>query len=347
MFGTKQLLFFCILFSFALSAPADLPSEYAPREDYGQKLEPTGHAILHGGGRLGPSGWDDFDQYSSLLLEQRPTITVAWLRLKSEPIHEFFASLDAHLLRHADDALIPQIGIMMNDTENPSDHYEHEVAAGKTDAQLHILGHHLNRLERPVFLRIGFAFNGEWNNYDAGQYKNAYNHIRSMLLSEYPALESRIAFVWSFSPAGANERFEEFYPGDGSVDWWALDLFDIFDAKRSVTERFLQAARQHGKPVMIAEATPLGLGASDDAWDKWFLPFFHFIKTNPGIKAVCYINRDWRSYERWMRWGDCRLQQNAPLAVKYYHELTETPWNQNRPTVVSVTSPSLPDTNLR
>ena len=56
------------------------------------------------------------------------------------------------------------------------------------------------------------------------------------------------------------------------------------------------------------------------------MPFFTFIQTQPGIKAVCYINRDWGQYERWARWGDCRLEQNAQMAVRLYRELGHAPW---------------------
>lgn len=325
-----MLLVPCFIFSAACStAQTPQPGQaYASRASYGSQLEPKGNAILHGAGRFGPEGWKDFDAYSELLLDRAPVLSVSWLRLREERLAEFFSALEAHFLTHEHACLIPQIGIMMNDTEEPAAHYEDQVAAGQLDDRIRLLSVHLERLNRPVFLRVGFAFNGEWNNYDPKAYQDAFVHMRQTLVEERPVLKERVAFVWSFAPAGADDAFKKYYPGDEHVDWWALDVFNIFDTKRECTERFLREAHEHRKPVMVAEATPLGIGTANGrmVWEKWFEDFFEFVRANAGIKAVCYLNRDWTEFPRWAAWGDCRLENNAKLSVRYYKELGKEPW---------------------
>ena len=59
---------------------------------------------------------------------------------------------------------------------------------------------------------------------------------------------------------------------------------------------FARYARQRSKPLMIAEATPLGglAGTKEGVhtWESWFRPFFEYIEKND-VRAVCFIPVDW------------------------------------------------------
>ncbi len=83
----------------------------------------------------------------------------------------------------------------------------------------------------------------------------------------------------------------DWYPGDDYVDWFAISYFD---QQHTYMNQFVQLAKKHEKPLMIAEASPwyLSTSKSDAAWKKWFVPFFTFIREN-NVKAVSYINCDW------------------------------------------------------
>ena len=81
---------------------------------------------------------------------------------------------------------------------------------------------------------------------------------------------------------------------------------------------------RHGKPLMIAESTPYGLGTGkgQESWDKWFAPCFGFIDMYH-VKAFCYINWEWESQPMFkgQGWGDCRIQIND-LVKKRWAETT-------------------------
>jgi hypothetical protein len=78
---------------------------------------------------------------------------------------------------------------------------------------------------------------------------------------------------------------------------------------------------------MITESTPYGIGTTNEkSWEEWFVPFFEFIKQNPVIKGVCYIDWDWRDYPQWTNWGDGRLESNPGLTKKYLDEISDPIW---------------------
>jgi hypothetical protein len=115
-----------------------------------------------------------------------------------------------------------------------------------------------------------------------------------------------------------------------------------------LTEELLAFARQRGKPVMIAEASPQAMdinekfmahtsgiwdGApasgrvdmtNDEIWDHWFGPLFQLMDNNRDlIHVLAYINVDWDSQEMWGPpyasgfWGDSRLESNDEIAARF------------------------------
>ena len=109
-------------------------------------------------------------------------------------------------------------------------------------------------------------------------------------------------------------------------------------------------ARKKGKPVFIAEATPTisdyggklyGLTKetqlgnpeqAEEAWQKWFLPFFNAIAENADVvKAVHYINCHWDSHPMWVenptfKGIDARLHINDSISKRWIERTSKAPF---------------------
>ena len=213
--------------------------------------------------------------------------------------------------------------------------HEGEVARGEQDHLIAKLGDFIENLgDRPVFLRIGYEFGGEWNHYDREDYLNAYRRIKD----KYDARGiNNIAYVWQSHGWGmSQEELESWYPGDDYVDWCGYSFFSRFDEVQMI-----DFARKKGKPVFIAEASPTVSSPTvkengktketilsnpeqgDEAWEKWFIPFFNTIEENEDvIKAVSYINCHWKANPMWFdnptfQDVDARLQTNPGIIKKW------------------------------
>ena len=71
------------------------------------------------------------------------------------------------------------------------------INQGAYDLAIHELVYGLAWLDRPTFLRIGYEFNGRWNNYSAGEYVRAWHRIEDAL-SQLPTTRNRTALVWDY-----------------------------------------------------------------------------------------------------------------------------------------------------
>lgn len=221
--------------------------------------------------------------------------------------------------------------------------HEEKVADGTHDAYIDRLGEFLLSLgRRPVFLRIAYEFDGDpWNHYDREStikaYKRIVDRLRAMGVSN-------TAYVWqSTGFISGQEHLEGWYPGDDYVDWLGVSFFN-----RWKEIEMFEFARKKGKPVFIAEASPTisdyggklyGLTKetqlgdpvqAQEAWDKWFVPFFKAIEDNSDVvKAVHYINCHWDSHPMWknnptFKGIDARLHLNDTIA-KRWREITSLP----------------------
>lgn len=185
---------------------------------------------------------------------------------------------------------------------------ETDIVKGTYDKAIKALAKWLKEVSpRPVFLRIGYEFDGyDWNHYKPATYVPAYRYIKDMLDSE--GVEN-VAYVWQSKGYGCSlAKMEEFYPGDEYVDWCGYSYFDQSDTL------MLDFARLKKKPVFIAESTPTTqdgnwkydncyLTDEDDArrlHDEWFEVLLDLIEENEDvIKAWHYINVDWYAQELW------------------------------------------------
>ena len=214
--------------------------------------------------------------------------------------------------------------------------HEKAIANGERDSLVVKLGEYLKSLApRPVFLRIGYEFDGHaWNHYDREAYIAAYKRIKD----KYDELGiENVAYVWQ-STGWVSDQYllEEWYPGDDYVDWCAFSFFS-----RWKEQEMIEFARKKDKPVFIAEASPVisdhmvkfdgntketvlsNAEQADEAWERWFEPFFQTIDDNLDVvKAVSYINCNWKAHEMWkvnptFKRIDARLQTNKKIMDKW------------------------------
>ena len=157
--------------------------------------------------------------------------------------------------------IIPQIAISMNPTSGDTrQHYEDKVAEGEFDQKIDLFCDLIKTLDKPCFVRLGYEFNGTtWTGYIPIFYKRAWK--RFVEKSKQKKVKN-VAWVWHYAPEGAN-NYMDYYPGDNYVDWWGISLFKIQDIGNKYTKKFLQDAKKHKKPVMIAESSARGVGVLD------------------------------------------------------------------------------------
>ena len=178
--------------------------------------------------------------------------------------------------------------------------------------------------KRPIYLRIGYEFDGPHNALEPEQYVKAYKRIVDLLRKEGA---DNIAFVWH---SYASKPFKDYklsawYPGDDYVDWVAISVFGHAYSTDFGTycDDVLAFAKKHRKPVMIAESNPInGIDpSSNEAWDQWFVNYFNFIYSR-NIRAISFINEDWKrlNIPGISEWKDGRLYNNEEVSKAWFAE---------------------------
>ena len=189
---------------------------------------------------------------------------------------------------------------------------------------------------RPIYLRIGYEFDGPHNALEPKEYVKAYRRIVNRLRK---VGADNIAFVWhSYAARPFNDyKVSDWYPGDDCVDWVGISVFghayggNDFGAH---CDSVLNFAKAHRKPVMIAESNPIrGIDNDNtDAWDEWFVNYFNFIYRK-NIKAVSFINEDWPSLyiPGISEWKDARLYNNEKIAKAWFEETNKERYLKQSP----------------
>ncbi len=178
--------------------------------------------------------------------------------------------------------------------------------------------------KRPIYLRIGYEFDGWHNELEPRAYVRAYRRIVDLIRAQGA---DNIAFVWHSyaAPTYQDYPLSEWYPGDEYVDWVGISLFGHMYASElsAEAEAVFEFAREHKKPVMVAESSPIhGIDEeSIDAWNNWFVNFFS-LTYNRNVKAVSFINTNWdrMTIEGISEWKDARLQNNARIYQAWFEE---------------------------
>ncbi len=166
------------------------------------------------------------------------------------------------------------LAIGLDITENNHPDFLKHLVNGDYDAHIVQLGKLISRVNKPVYLRIGYEFDGAWNlGYENNQiYINAFRYIVDKLRE---LKVDNFATVWqaSTSPVddiidGKHEDIRTWYPGNDYVDWLGSSWFLGIDeqpiaegatkvaSQRQLTDEVLALAREKNKPVMIAESAP-------------------------------------------------------------------------------------------
>lgn len=267
---------------------------------------------------------------------------------------------------------VSNIAIGLSITENEHPGGLQRIVDGKHDSEIRQLARFAEMVDGRVYLRIGYEFDGAWNHgyWNPDQYIGAYQRIVDVLRAEGA---DNVEYVLQASAAGVDEIIDgkhedisKWYPGDEYVDWIGLSWFMNPDERSIVpqanftpkspgelSDEVLQLAREKGKPVMIAEASPQAMDlnenftanhsplwdgdpttdqkpvTNDEIWDYWFAPLFAYMEENHDvIDALAYINVDWDSQPMWGPpyesgfWGDSRLESNPELARRFNEAVT-------------------------
>ncbi|MGD0046071.1 MAG: family 16 glycosylhydrolase [Bryobacteraceae bacterium] len=298
-----------IVACFLIAACALDGQTYQPRLNFGARLEPQG-ALIHGAGQSP----ETFAGYWGVMPAGRQPMVYMWyIGLAGLPAN-WSDQLKAQLLLYPNSFIIPQVGLNMTNgvtAAGVSESYDPQVAAGAYDQQIANLVTGLQRLATPVYLRIGYEFNGTgWNGYNPATYQQAYIRITNAIR----AANLEVATVWDASGDAADlgvTDYIDYYPGDQYVDWFGMNMYgtSMFAQDPAITP-FFALAIAHQKPIMLAEQSPRYVGAQGGAtsWNGWFEQFFNFMQTTPVVKQFDYIDWDWSNYPDWANWGDARLE---------------------------------------
>ena len=204
-----------------------------------------------------------------------------------------------------------QIGLYMVDALEA-------VVDGSLDVNIDKLAAWISAQERPVYLRIGYEFDNDLNNYDPELYIRAYQRI----VDRFRKLGvSNVAFVWHSDAHLLGKDPMLWFPGEEYVDWVAATLFS--PAQYEKVKAMAELARKLDKPFMIAESSPMGEYSLQGRLG-WFDKYFRIIEMlNP--EMVCYINANWDIHPMFAegRYGDARIEADPQLIEMWLERIKD------------------------
>jgi len=325
---------------------------------YNARFEPPRGRIIHGMGQ-----WQDGNaEYLAMLDDPKlfPAVQLLFAPIGDwpRPWEWRLEKLGKAMAEDKAEGRLPHLDITLKgiDSSSPRDKgatqersIDHEVASSdRYDSRIRDLARLVRDLRGPVFVRIGGEFSGDWNGYHAYEYPKAYRKVVELFRAEGV---DNVAFVWCYEPSGPDDfdvkdaRGWRWFPGDDVIDWYGLDVFELDEfvkrpsggrrviaGKADNAERFLKMARDHGKPVVIAECSASRVAITPDVedgrrdWQEWFVPFLEFMANHPEIQAFHYINYDWRNsaYYKAAGWLDARMTLNSYISQKWIAELRKS-----------------------
>jgi hypothetical protein len=162
-----------------LMPAASAAGGYARRVEFGARLEP-GDRIIHGAGQ-DAKGFDEYRR--NFDAQHQPLLCMTYIGLchPVADVAEWGRRLRAELEEMAPAQILPQIGLNLTGGKDDGSGLDAKVAAGDYDAQLAAFGDALAGLKRPVFIRIGYEFDGSWNNYQPATFAAAWLRITRYL----------------------------------------------------------------------------------------------------------------------------------------------------------------------
>ena len=200
------------------------------------------------------------------------------------------------------------------------------VYGGQYNENIDKIGSFIKSSKRPVYLRIGYEFDGPHNHYEPSKYIKAYRYIVDRFRKNGV---NNVAYVWHSYASYPPVMHMKWYPGDSYVDWFGISFFAQNESEMLPV---VNLAKQHNKPVMIAESSPSGIGTKlgEESWKKWFRRYFIFVEKY-NISAICYINCNWDTLPMFksFNWGDCRLGSNKVVKQKWIDEISKYKYLQS------------------
>lgn len=224
-------------------------------------LEPA-NGVLHCAGQSP----DAFKAYSSFMAPHaKPGVSMTYTSLqsfKSRNSGSKWAMRVLASMANEVDTIVPQIGLKL-----PGGDVLSKVSKSQFEVAISEFVSGLRALNRPAYVRVGYEFNGNWNNYPRGAYKAAYRSIVTAWKAD-PKLAQSIAGIWDFSCDSSPDRLkaDDWYPGDDIVDWWGVNIFaNRSNPDASCVLDFVAKAKSKGFPVALGESTPRTRGVLNSA----------------------------------------------------------------------------------
>jgi hypothetical protein len=209
-----------------------------------------------------------------------------------------------------------------------------DINDGKYDAYITQWGKDAAAFGKPVMVRWGHEFNGDWypwsiakNGQSAKDYVKAYRRVHDLVTR---AGAGNVVWVWcpnqaNFPPQPWNNPLLA-YPGDDAVDWVALDGYD-FDGAASFADLFSriygETLQKVSKPIYIGETSTGRTGAAKAKWLEDMQA--SLIAKFPAVKGLVWFNinkeRDWRL-------------EGSPEALAGAADVFQAPMFRSRPDAV-------------
>ncbi|MGF1450252.1 MAG: glycosyl hydrolase [Opitutales bacterium] len=294
-----------------------------PRSNFGAPLEDE-DVILHGVGQKRELSMANYS--GAMPADLQPLIWMHYFKLHPEltaqHAREFVARQALTLRRYPGEKRL-QVSLSFDGHRTGFSGKQYtgigeQADEGYYDEIVEALAESLGELQTPVYVRIGYEFNGHWNVYNPGQYQRVFRRYAALMRKH---LGEHVATLWCAHPISPLSRLMEFYPGDEWVDWWSIDLFSSQFLKSPNTDDFILEAARRQKPVYIAESTPEGVGVHDQAqWEAWMHLYFNIMYRHPNVKAFHFIHRNWGAWS-WSDWGDSRLAFAPDAMAVWQREL--------------------------
>ena len=195
---------------------------------------------------------------------------------------------------------------------NQPDYALRAIIAGKHDAYITQWAKDAAAWNKPFYLRFAHEMNGKWQPWSPGvngntvaEYNAAWRRVHDIFVKQ-GATNAR--WVWSpYVSCGNCTAFGKVYPGNGYVDWLALDGYNWGTSSsggswQSMSQVFATSydkvtALAPTKPFMIAEISSAESGGSKA---NWITSAYYNTITNrmPKTQAIVWFDsikeRDWR-----------------------------------------------------
>lgn len=323
------------------------PQDYKHRHYYGARLEPK-RGVIHGAGQ-DPGSYAEYSNLFPNSLKPLMYMTYITITAGEDEMRKWQQRVQKEIAGWPSQPTVLQIGLNMTAGKDDGTGSAKWVAKGRYDAAINAFIEALKSFNVPAYVRIGYEFEGDWNNYTPEGFVSAFRVITDKIRA---AELDEVATVWCAAGGSAGfvsqSQLMSYYPGDEYVDWWGVDIFSPEEIPHAWLGQFYEWADQHRKPVMIGEATPRYVGAFKNwqSWRRWYQPFFAMVREYPQIKAISYINWDWAHWSKtlgfeWYDWEDARIQKDELLTELYRTEMKNPIWIHANEKAAILTSSSL------